>query len=186
MAVDKNINEFGIAVQHICIEPFEQPWLESMQGITVLRDRVEELDWDWSTELSAGDLLFVDSSHIIRPQGDVLIEYLQIFPKLSSGVYVHVHDIFTPKDYLESWIIDDVRFWNEQYLLEALLSNTSRYEVVAALNRPLKKCTPKPPRPLLHRFRAAAERTSRPLQSLSRPVSCQCAHYGRTSALNHA
>jgi len=53
-------------------------------------------------------------------------------------------------------------------------------------NRPLKKCTPKPPRPLLHRFRAAAERTSRPLQSLSRPVSCQCAHYGRTSALNHA
>jgi hypothetical protein len=71
---------------------------------------------------------------MIRPQGDVLTEYLQIFPSLKYGVYVHIHDIFTPKDYLKRWIIDDVRFWNEQYLLEALLTNTDRYEIVAALN----------------------------------------------------
>lgn len=92
------------------------------------------LNYDWAGELGAGDLLFVDSSHMIRPQGDVLTEHLQIFPRLSKGVYVHIHDIFTPKDYPNEWIVDEVRFWNEQYLLEALLTNTTRYQVVAALN----------------------------------------------------
>ena len=105
-----------------------------MPGIRLIRERIEKLSFDWSTELVDGDLLFVDSSHMIRPQGDVLTEYLQIFPQLSKGVHIHIHDIFTPKDYLKSWIIDEVKFWNEQYLLEALLSNTNRYQVVAALN----------------------------------------------------
>ena len=57
-----------------------------------------------------------------------------ILPSLKPGVYVHVHDIFTPKDYLKKWIVDDVKFWNEQYLLEAMLSHSSRYEIIAALN----------------------------------------------------
>ena len=134
LAIEHNKRDTGQDTTHICVEPYEQPWLRSVPDITLIRERIEKLNFDWSSELSEGDLLFVDSSHMIRPQGDVLTEYLQIFPKLSKGVFVHIHDIFTPKDYLKSWIIDDVRFWNEQYLLEALLSNTNRYEVVAALN----------------------------------------------------
>jgi hypothetical protein len=134
LAVEKNKRESGRETIHICVEPYEQPWLKEIPGITLIRERIEKLDFDWSSELSEGDLLFVDSSHMIRPQGDVLTEYLQIFPSLKYGVYVHIHDIFTPKDYLKRWIIDDVRFWNEQYLLEALLTNTDRYEIVAALN----------------------------------------------------
>jgi hypothetical protein len=134
LAIEQNKKDIGQDTVHICIEPYEQPWLKKLSGITLIRERIEKLNYDWSSELGEGDLLFVDSSHMIRPQGDVLTEYLQIFPKLSKGVHIHVHDIFTPKDYLKSWVIDDVRFWNEQYLLEALLSNTNRYEVVAALN----------------------------------------------------
>jgi hypothetical protein len=65
----------------------------------------------------------------------VLFEYLEILPQLQSGVIVHVHDVFSPRDYLENWIKRDVRFWNEQYLLEATLGNTSRYEILAALNQ---------------------------------------------------
>lgn len=124
----------GGSGKHTCIEPYEQPWLETLPGIEVLRRRLEDCDIDWATHLRAGDLLFVDSSHVIRPQGDVLKEYLEIFPRLASGVYVQIHDVFTPKDYLQRWMTDDVKFWNEQYLLEALLSNSGRYEVVAALN----------------------------------------------------
>jgi hypothetical protein len=97
-------------------------------------NELKKLEFDWKNELAEGDLLFIDSTHMIRPQGDVLMEYLQIIPKLTKGVYVHVHDIFTPKDYLKRWVIDDVRFWNEQYLLEALLTDTKKYQVVAALN----------------------------------------------------
>ena len=61
-------------------------------------------------------------------------EYLEIIPLLKSGVFVHVHDIFTPRDYLDEWIREDVLFWNEQYLLECFLSNKEKYEVLAALN----------------------------------------------------
>jgi hypothetical protein len=134
IALQKNKNETNQSARHICIEPYEMPWLESFSDVQVLRKRVEDCALDWATELRSGDILIVDSSHIIRPQGDVLKEYLEIFPQLASGVYIHVHDIFTPKDYPRSWLVDDVRFWNEQYLLEALLSNTDRYEVIGALN----------------------------------------------------
>jgi hypothetical protein len=134
LALLQNLAETGRKATHTCIEPYEMGWLEKMEEVSVIRKRIEDCNLDWSTQLAAGDLLFVDSSHMIRPQGDVLTEYLEIFPLLASGVYVHIHDIFTPKDYKHSWIVDDVRFWNEQYLLEALLSNTDRYDVIAALN----------------------------------------------------
>ena len=119
---------------HVCIEPYEQSWLEQLGGIQLIRKRLEECQIDWASELQAGDLLFIDSSHMIRPQGDVLKEYLEILPQLVSGVYVHIHDIFTPKDYLQSWIQNNVFFWNEQYLLEALIADRTRYEVIAGLN----------------------------------------------------
>jgi hypothetical protein len=134
LALKKNKSETGAGYKHICVEPYEQPWLEDLEGIAVVRERIEDCKFNWTNELDAGDLLFIDSTHVVRPQGDVLKEYLEIFPQLRAGVYVHIHDIFTPKDYPKSWVVDDVRFWNEQYLLEALLTNTHRYEVVAALN----------------------------------------------------
>jgi hypothetical protein len=134
LALLRNFEESGARTNHICIEPYEMKWLEQLKEITLVRKRIEDCDLDWAKELAEGDLLFVDSSHMIRPQGDVLTEYLAIFPLLSPGVYIHIHDIFTPKDYKHSWVVDDVRFYNEQYLLEALLSNTDRYEVIGALN----------------------------------------------------
>ena len=109
------------------------PWLEELD-VDVIRSLVESCDLSLFDSLQANDILFIDSSHIIRPQSDVLTEYLQIIPLLKPGVVVHVHDIFSPRDYLDSWIREDVRFWNEQYLLEALLSNSDRYEILASLN----------------------------------------------------
>jgi hypothetical protein len=55
-------------------------------------------------------------------------------PTLKPGVFIHIHDIFSPRDYPEIWIVDQVRLWNEQYLLEAFLSFNSDFEVVGALN----------------------------------------------------
>ena len=124
----------NVAPEHLCIEPYERPWLEAIDGIELLRERIEDCSIDWETALQPGDLLFIDSSHVIRPQGDVVLEYLDILPRLASGVNVHVHDIFTPRDYLDDWVITEKRFWNELYLLEATLGNQGRYEILAALN----------------------------------------------------
>ena len=56
----------------------------------------------------------------------MLFLYHQVLPILKPGVLIHVHDIFTPKDYLDEWLHEKVFFWNEQYLLEALLTDTTR------------------------------------------------------------
>lgn len=119
--------------EHLCIEPYEMPWLEQT-GVQVVRERVEDVGLEPFLALEAGDLLFIDSSHMVRPQGDVLREFLEILPVLKPGVVVHVHDIYTPRDYPEKRLRDEVRFWNEQYLLEALLSGGSKLRVIAALN----------------------------------------------------
>jgi hypothetical protein len=117
----------------LCIEPFEAPWLEST-GVRVLRQRVEEIDPTLFAELEENDMLFIDSSHIIRPQGDVVTEYLEILPSLPRGIIVHVHDILTPRDYLREWVVDRMVLWNEQYLLEAFLSGNDSWKIVGALN----------------------------------------------------
>jgi hypothetical protein len=119
--------------EHICIEPYEAPWLEEL-NVKVIREPVERIDKLFFRKLERNDILFIDSSHVIRPQGDVLFEYLEILPILKSGVLVHIHDIFTPKDYPRQWIFADARFWNEQYLLEAFLSFNPQFEIIGSLN----------------------------------------------------
>jgi hypothetical protein len=119
--------------KHICIEPYEMPWLERT-GVAVVRKRVEDLDVALFSELRSDDILFIDSSHVIRPQGDVLFEYLELLPTLADGVIVHIHDIFSPRNYPPLWIVEDVKFWNEQYVLEAFLSNNHDWRIIGALN----------------------------------------------------
>jgi len=123
----------GSDCEHVCIEPFEVPWLEKT-GIAVLREKVEDAGFDAFSVLDDGDILFIDSSHMIRPGGDVLFEYLELLPVLKKGVIVHIHDIFTPADYPENWLKGRVRFWNEQYLLEAFLTHNPDWEIIGALN----------------------------------------------------
>lgn len=119
--------------EQTCIEPFEMPWLEAT-GVTVIRERVETIDLTTFDALRAGDVLFIDSSHIIRPWGDVLRLYQEIIPRVRSKVVIHVHDIFTPRDYPENWLRSERRLWNEQYLLESFLAFNSSFEVLFAAN----------------------------------------------------
>lgn len=134
-AVEKNFNDAPSSerCEHICIEPYEMPWLEEV-AVSVVRKKVENLELSFFAKLQENDILFIDSTHIIRPQGDVLFEYLQLLPSLKKGVIVHIHDIFSPKNYPHQWLQDEVRFWNEQYLLEAFLTHNRDWRIVGALN----------------------------------------------------
>ena len=122
----------GYQCEHVCIEPYEVGWLDQLD-VDVVRKPVESIDTSLFGQLDENDILFIDSSHMIRPQGDVLFEYFEILPILKSGVLIHIHDIFSPKDYLEEWI-QSVCFWNEQYLLEAFLSYNHEFKIIGALN----------------------------------------------------
>ncbi len=118
---------------HLCIEPYNQPWLEEI-GAEILRKRAELCDPALFDQLESGDILFIDSSHVIRPQGDVLYEVLEVLGRLKPGVLIHIHDIFTPRDYLEKWVLEDQRLWNEQYLVEAFLAFNGSFKIQLALN----------------------------------------------------
>ncbi|MCE5175157.1 MAG: class I SAM-dependent methyltransferase [Bacteroidales bacterium] len=133
-AIAKNkLEDPDYTCNHICIEPFERLWINKL-NIELIREKVEDIDKDFFKKLEANDILFIDSSHIIRPQGDVLFEYMEILPYLNSGVLVHTHDIFSPKDYPDRWIYEEHLLWNEQYLLEAFLSFNSDFKIIGALN----------------------------------------------------
>jgi hypothetical protein len=119
--------------EHICIDPYESDWVEKL-NVKFIKKKVEELDLSYFKSLESGDILFIDSSHIIRPHGDVLFEFLEILPILEIGVIVHIHDIFSPKEYLDKWVNDGVNFWNEQFLLEAFLSCNTKFEVICSVN----------------------------------------------------
>jgi predicted O-methyltransferase YrrM len=134
LAIAKNLSQNpNYACEHVCIEPYEQPWLESLD-IKIIRKRVELCPMSHFESLESGDILFIDSSHVLRPQGDVVHLYLSVLPRLRPGVIVHVHDVFTPRDYPEDWVLKARRLWDEQYILEAFLSFNDRFKVLMSLN----------------------------------------------------
>lgn len=127
------LDDESYSCRHICYEPYEREWIAQL-NVEYIKQKIELVDLDVFRILEANDILFIDSSHIVRPQGDVLYEYLEILPILQSGVLVHLHDIFTPKDYPDRWIYEEHVLWNEQYLLEAFMSFNSDFRIIGSLN----------------------------------------------------
>jgi hypothetical protein len=133
-AIVKNRAEnSNYSCEYTCIEPFGCIELEKL-GVRVIKKRVERVAPSFFSSLERNDILFIDSSHMIRPQGDVVFAYLEVLPLLKQGVIIHLHDIFTPKDYPDEWVLDEIRLWNEQYLLEAFLTLNREFKVIGALN----------------------------------------------------
>jgi GH24 family phage-related lysozyme (muramidase) len=123
-----------ITCEHVCIEPYEHPWLDQLP-VRVIRDPLERMDpCGLAASLDSGDLLFIDSSHVVKPQGDVLFMIQEVLPRLRPGVVVHFHDIFTPRDYPSSWLLGARVLWTEQYLLESFLCGNPDWDVLLAAN----------------------------------------------------
>lgn len=121
----------GSSLRHSIFDPF--PFTASALGpvdADVHRQRTEDLELSTFSELAAGDVLFVDTTHTVKTGGDVPRLVLDVFPRLREGVLVHVHDIFLPYEYPRQWVIDDRRAWAEQYIVHAFLAFNDSYEVV--------------------------------------------------------
>jgi hypothetical protein len=132
-AARKNAAE-GSPLEIQSIEPFPPDFLESMptDHWSLVRKPVQEIGLADFSELRANDILFVDSSHVVKTGSDVLYLYLDVFPRLRPGVIVHVHDIFLPLDYPTEWVHGEHRFWSEQYLLQAFLAFNHEFEILWA------------------------------------------------------
>jgi predicted O-methyltransferase YrrM len=119
-----------------CIEPFPPDYLKrNREGISEIIERpLQEVPLPKFRELEAGDILFIDSTHVVRFDSDVVYEILDILPTLKPGVIIHVHDIFFPDDYPESWLQQHRFFWTEQYMLQAFLSMNRHFKIEIPVN----------------------------------------------------
>ncbi|MBI2865448.1 MAG: class I SAM-dependent methyltransferase [Chloroflexi bacterium] len=132
----KNQQEFGEAAELISIEPFPNETLRAgFPGLSrLIVAGLEDVDLSLFDSLSANDILFIDSSHVLRLGNDVYIEYLELLPRLHPGVLIHIHDVFLPSEYPRNWIVDKHRFNSEQYLLQCFLAFNAEFEVLWASN----------------------------------------------------
>jgi hypothetical protein len=116
----------------VSIDPLPRTEIAEVSD-TVVRRPVEELNpVELANSLQPNDILFIDSSHQVKPGNDVAFLFLQVLPRLQPGVLVHVHDIFTPYEYPKEWIVDHRWPWNEQYLVQVLLDFSDRFDVLWA------------------------------------------------------
>jgi len=117
-----------------CIDPNPPAWLTSLGGLVeVIARPVQESPDSMFMDLGPSDILFIDGSHISKTGSDVNHLFLRILPKLPKGVLVHVHDICLPFEYQRVWSEDYLSYWNEQYVLAALLANSRKYEVLLSV-----------------------------------------------------
>jgi predicted O-methyltransferase YrrM len=101
-----------------CIDPAPRA---ALQGLSVahLACDLQSAPLEIFAELSPGDILFIDSSHVAMPGSDVDLLFNLILPELPSGTLLHIHDTFLPDPYPEAWAW---RGYNEQLLTAAWIS----------------------------------------------------------------
>jgi hypothetical protein len=126
----------GAVCDALYVDP--EPRLElskALAGGRLQIARVQDLPLATFAGLRPGDVLFIDTSHALKIQGDVEQLLLRILPSLAPGVWIHFHDVFTPYDYPDDWVFKPVRMSvNEQYAVECLLSGGTRYKVEIPLH----------------------------------------------------
>lgn len=121
-----------LSTRLISIDPEPRAEISNLVD-TLYRRPVESLeDGELFRSLQARDILFIDSSHMIKTGSDVVFLYLAVLPDLPPGVLIHIHDVFLPYDYPRGWVVGERRQWNEQYLVQALLMFTNAFEVLWA------------------------------------------------------
>ena len=121
------ISDHGLRTRIVSVDPAPRAACNQLCD-EVIRTRLETLDIPKVlSDLSPGDLVFLDGSHRSFMNSDATVFFLEVMPRLPSGVLVHIHDIFLPDDYPKTW---GHRYYTEQYLLASwLLGGSLGYEV---------------------------------------------------------
>jgi hypothetical protein len=115
------------------IDPYPREFIRRNDLAIDLRvGPVEDIGLELLLSLKANDIVFIDSSHVMRRGGDVVWFFLSVLPALRDGVIVHVHDVHFPFDYPRMLIVERNVYWTEQYLLHAYLLKNMSDEVLFA------------------------------------------------------
>jgi hypothetical protein len=117
MFARRAIEDHGLDTKIVSIDPHPRAGIDGLTDRSI-RTPLESIDLNVFSELTAGDIFVLDGSHCTFMNSDTVVAFLDILPKIPSGVLVCVDDIFLPWDYPPGWTN---RWYGEQYLLAALL-----------------------------------------------------------------
>jgi len=125
------------------IEPYPKRLNELLRDvdrkkIRIFEEPVQNVQIDVFRSLKPGDLLFIDSSHVLKCGSDLQFLLFEVLPELPVGIYVHFHDVFATFEYPTEWLIDGW-YWNEAYFLRAFLTNNNAWEIYFFNNYVLTK-----------------------------------------------
>jgi predicted O-methyltransferase YrrM len=118
-----------------CIEPHPQRLFallgnDDLARINLLRCPVQEVDVNIFGGLAKNDILFIDSTHVLKTGSDVHYQLFSILPALKAGVIIHCHDVVYPFEYPDGFIFDVNRSWNEAYAIRAFLMYNRQFDVI--------------------------------------------------------
>ena len=125
----------GSPCRSTAVDPYALDKTRALAELEVLAEPVQSIDLSLFAELGAGDVLFIDSTHVVKIDGDVPRLYLDIVPALAPGVVVHAHDVHFPYNtpYPAEQYIARAKwpyFWTEAMLLQAFLSGNRDFRIV--------------------------------------------------------
>lgn len=121
-------------VELVFIEPYPDDLLHSLLRpgdkalVTIHEKPVQEVPDEVFQALGAGDVLFIDSTHVVKAGSDVNHLLFEVLPRLAAGTWIHIHDIFFPFEYPLAWLREG-RAWHEGYLLRAFLTGNEAFEI---------------------------------------------------------
>jgi hypothetical protein len=133
-ALALNRQENGFPGRLISIEPHPSDRLRGLPEIELIEKEVQRVPMETFTSLREGDLLFIDSSHTVKPAGDVNFLILEVLPRLQPGVIVHFHDIYFPYDYPRD-TLNTFLHGMETSLLRAFLVHNDRVKILFCLSQ---------------------------------------------------
>lgn len=124
----------GIHSKILCIEPYPNnkfKQLADKTNISLIEKEVQDVPLKTFEELEAGDVLFIDSSHVSKLDSDVDYLYLKVLPRLKKGVFIHIHDITFPMPTIpfSHPLFDKHIFFNEVSVAKAFLMFNSAFKI---------------------------------------------------------
>ena len=116
-----------------CIEPYPERLPSLMRPgdtkhVNVIDRPVQDVPEEIVDSLQDNDILFIDSTHVMKTGSDVHYEFFHLLPRLKPGVVVHFHDCGFPFEYPDEWIFELNYSWNEVYALRAFSCLTKTFE----------------------------------------------------------
>jgi predicted O-methyltransferase YrrM len=140
LMIDINEKYFNNSIDLTFIEPFPDLLLsllneKDISELKLIAKKTQNVDLNLFNKLEAGDLLFIDSTHVSKTGSDVNSIFFEILPLIKPGVIIHFHDVVFPFEYIEEWVFNTNGKWkdfgwNECFILRAFLMFNNSFKIL--------------------------------------------------------